>query len=78
MTEKKNTLRLNATEADHYLSGKGVNPQHFDSVGETLIYAEILRLHERLDSIENQANEMMSPDKMMELATGFLGGGFGG
>lgn len=43
---------------------------------EIMIYAEILRLHERLDQIENQATEMMSPDKMMEMATKFLGGGF--
>lgn len=38
-------------------------------------YAETLRLHYRIDEIENQANEMMSPDKMMEMAQSFLGGG---
>lgn len=42
---------------------------------QILMYAETLSLHARIDEIENQANEMMSPEKMMEMATGFLGGG---
>lgn len=41
---------------------------------EVHTYAETLRLHYRIDEIENQANEMMSPDKMMEMAQSFLGG----
>jgi hypothetical protein len=41
----------------------------------TVIYAEILRVHQRIDEIENQAAEMMSPDAMMDMATKFLGGG---
>ena len=31
---------------------------------EQLIYAETLKLHQRIDEIENQANEMMSPEKI--------------
>lgn len=40
---------------------------------EKLIYAELIKLHHRIDEIENQASEMMSPEKMSELAGSFLG-----
>jgi hypothetical protein len=80
---KKDTKPLTRSEAVMFLDSK-LPPGQLDKVLQTangvevLMYAEILRLHDRLDSIENQATEMMSPDKMMELASGFLGGGFGG
>ena len=41
-----------------------------------LIYAEVVRLHRRIDEIENQAADMMSPEKMADMASSFLGGGF--
>lgn len=47
---------------------------HFSSA-EVMIMAELIRLHQRIDDIENKADEMMSPDKMMEMAGKFLGGG---
>lgn len=83
MTEKKDTRPFSFQEALLFLDSK-FEPTALDRIRQTasatdlLMYAELLRLHERLDSIENQATEMMSPDKMMELASGFLGGGFGG
>jgi hypothetical protein len=36
---------------------------------------EIRSLRAKVDKLENDAAEMMSPDKMMEMATNFLGGG---
>lgn len=45
------------------------------STRDSLVYAEILKLHKRIDEIENQATEMMSPDAMMNMAQNFLGGG---
>lgn len=42
---------------------------------ESHLMAEILKLHRRIDEIENQATEMMSPDAMMNMAQNFLGGG---
>lgn len=71
---------MTVDEAGSYLKGK-LDPVMFKlvdeemSVAEYLIYAETLRLHQRIDEIENQASEMMSPEKMMELAGGFLGNG---
>ena len=71
---------MTVDEAGSYLKGK-LDPVMFKLVDEEmsgaeyLIYAETLRLHQRIDEIENQASEMMSPEKMMELAGGFLGNG---
>ena len=48
------------------------------SMVEAMLYAETLMLHRRIDEIENQAQEMMSPDAMMEMAGKFLGGGMPG
>lgn len=46
--------------------------------GEVVVYAEIASLHRRIDEIENQASEMMGPEKMMEIAQGLFGSGLSG
>lgn len=44
---------------------------------EKLVYAEIIALHRRIDDVENQATEMMSPEALSDMAGKFFGGGFG-
>jgi hypothetical protein len=70
-------------EADTFLSGKSEDNEVLAMIDlavsrrelSVLVYAETLRVHERIDEIENQAADMMSPDAMMDMATKFLGGG---
>jgi phage shock protein A len=42
------------------------------------VEAKIDGLHERVQKIEDEAKAAMDPDKMMDLATRFLGGGLPG
>lgn len=46
------------------------------NLGSIMTLAELYKVNLRLDDIENQATEMMSPDNMMEMAQKFLGTGF--
>ena len=79
MTDRKLYVPMTLVEAEEYVTNKASEEINFGAEGwrpaDILVYAENLRLHERIDEIENQAAEMMSPEKMMEMATGFLGGG---
>lgn len=78
MAEKRNTVPMSLDEAKAYLRNGKRRVEFGEHTPDIFVmtYAETLRLHERLDSIENQAQEMMSPDAMMEMAQKFLGGGF--
>lgn len=75
---KKTYQPLTLTEAEEYLYSATKNADIVDTMeeGNKLILAELLKLHERIDEIENQANEMMSPDKMAEMAGNLFGGKF--
>lgn len=79
MTDRKVYIPMTLVEAEEYITEKATEEVNFGAEGwrtaDVMIYAETLRLHARIDEIENQAQEMMSPEKMMEMATGFLGGG---
>ena len=79
MVEKKTYVPMLLSEAEEYIEKRSGEEINFGAEGwrpsDILVYAETLRIHERIDEIENQAAEMMSPEKMMEMATGFLGGG---
>lgn len=78
MASSKKYVPMDLKQAEEYLYAPSLRNADVVDVmedGEKLIYAELLKLHERIDEIENQANEMMSPEKMSELAAGFLGGG---
>lgn len=80
--EKVSTKPFTLQEAEEYIDGCATADvqavlSEF-SVESTLILAELYRLNKRVDDIQNEAQEMMSPDKMMELASGFLGGGIQG
>ena len=79
MAETKLYVPMTLAEAEEFVTDKATEEINFGAEGwrpaDILIYAETLRLHARIDEIENQAAEMMSPEKMMEMATGFLGGG---
>lgn len=77
--DKKTYVPMLLSEAEEYIEKQSGEEINFGAEGwrpaDILVYAETLRLHARIDEIENQAQEMMSPEKMMEMATGFLGGG---
>lgn len=78
-TAKKVYKPMTLTEAEAYILRNTAIDEgelHDWDLETTYIYAEMLALHRRLDEIENQANEMMSPEKMMDMAQSFLGGSF--
>lgn len=65
------------SDAEKFLYSEGDAPDVVDVMDDAqkLIYAETIRLHRRIDEIENQAAEMMGPEAMTEMANKFLGVG---
>lgn len=56
-----------------------VDPERFASMADIErqwhLYSLLHHVATRINAIETEAGEMMDPDKMMEMATRFLGGG---
>jgi hypothetical protein len=59
--------------AMEHLTQDDLDMDHHDAVLQVL--SELRSLTQRIEKIESDAQDMMSPDKMMEIAGKFLGGG---
>ena len=70
--EKATGIHYETSEAGYAVAGTDTVLEVSDLL--LITYAEIMRVHQRMDSLESQAASLASPDGIMGMIGGFLGG----